>query len=79
MSLGSFSLRNITRPVPLYELGLVPVVEATSVDPVCRMQVRHDAAAGRLRHRGQDYWFCSLRCAKSFLDDPTRLDEGPKD
>lgn len=76
-SLGSFSLRNIARPTDLYELALVPVVEATSVDPVCRMQVRHDAAAGRLRQGGQDHWFCSLRCARSFLSDPARNDDEP--
>lgn len=68
--LGCFSLRNIAEPVELYELELVAPIQATSLDPVCRMQVRHATAAGRLRHDARDWWFCSLACAGAFTRDP---------
>lgn len=70
VELGCFGLRNVAEPVELFELALAPVTEATSIDPVCRMQVRHERAAGRLRYDGHDYWFCSLRCAGAFAADP---------
>lgn len=70
--LGCFTLRNIAQPVELYELGVLAPTEATSLDPVCRMQLRHSKAAGRLRHDDRDWWFCSLTCAGSFLEDPDR-------
>lgn len=72
IGLGCFSLRNIAQPVELYELELVAPTETTSIDPVCRMQVRHADAAGRLRHAEHDYWFCSLACARPFTEDPGR-------
>lgn len=64
--LGCFSLRNIAEPVKLYELELVAPTQAASLDPVCRMQVRHARAVGRLRHDARDWWFCSLACAGAF-------------
>ncbi len=70
--LGCFSLRNIAEPVELYELALVAATQATSLDPVCRMQVRHANALGRLRHVERDWWFCSLTCARAFLQEPDR-------
>ena len=68
--LGCFTLRNIAQRVELYELGVLAPTEATSLDPICRMQVRHSKSAGRLRHDGRDWWFCSLTCARAFIDDP---------
>ena len=44
-----------------------------AIDPVCRMQVARADAAGRLRHRDRDYWFCSLRCVAAFAADPDRI------
>ncbi len=72
VGLGCFSLRNIAQPVELYELELVAPTEATSIDPVCRMQVRHGDAIGRLRHGDHDYWLCSLTCARTFTEHPER-------
>lgn len=68
--LGCFALRNITQRVQLYELGLVAPTIAASLDPVCRMQISHAIASGRLRHGGHDWWFCSLTCAHAFTSDP---------
>jgi len=70
VDLGCFSLRNLARPVELFELPLCPVAAGSAVDPVCRMQVPRASAAGRLRHDDTDYWLCSLRCAGAFAADP---------
>lgn len=73
VDLGRFALRNIAEPVHLHQIDLVAPVEAMSVDPVCRMQVAHSAAAGRLREADTDYWFCSLRCVEAFAAAPERF------
>jgi class 3 adenylate cyclase len=72
VDLGCFRLRNVTEPVELFQVELVPPPEAVSIDPVCRMQVAHAAAAGRLRHGDTDVWFCSLACVRAFAEDPAR-------
>ena len=71
VDLGSFTLRNLTAPVELFELGLRPESAGITVDPVCRMQVPRTSAAGRLRHDDMDYWFCSLACAAAFAAQPS--------
>lgn len=68
--LGMFTLKNLQQPVELFELELIEPDSATSIDPVCRMRIPHDTAAGRLRHRGEDYWFCSFRCVQAFVVNP---------
>lgn len=70
VDLGCFTLRNITEPVQLFELEVCPATAGTAIDPVCRMQVAIAEAAGHLRHRDRDYWFCSLNCAAAFATDP---------
>jgi class 3 adenylate cyclase/YHS domain-containing protein len=65
-SVGPAAFKNVGAPVELFELDLGAAVELESIDPVCRMRVKHAQAAGRLRHDGVDYWFCSLRCAGRF-------------
>ncbi len=73
VELGCFDLRNIAEPVELFELRVASDDGPTLVDPVCRMQVERDSAAGRLRHLDRDYWFCSLQCASIFTADPDRV------
>jgi class 3 adenylate cyclase len=63
---GPAAFKNVGERVELFELDLGAGVELESIDPVCRMRVKHSQAAGRLRHDGVDYWFCSLRCAGRF-------------
>jgi len=77
--LGCFDLRNITEPVELFELELCSTAAGAAIDPVCRMQVARADAAGRLRHRDRDYWFCSLRCVATFAADPDRTLRGTSD
>jgi YHS domain-containing protein len=43
------------------------------LDPVCRMAVDPDRAAGQLHHEGTAYFLCSLSCAGEFARDPERF------
>lgn len=68
--LGAFALRNVAESVELFDLQVATLDEVVTIDPVCRMQVHHDNAAGRLSHREHMYWFCSLACAAQFAANP---------
>ncbi len=68
--LGSVLLKNVRGAIPLYSLALVVGATETPIDPVCRMPVDRRGAAGRLRYRGTEYWFCSLTCAAAFASNP---------
>ena len=68
---GTHRIRNVAAPVPLF--AAVPDArssEARHLDPVCHMLVAEEREAGSLRHRGTLYRFCSLECARRFLQDP---------
>jgi YHS domain-containing protein len=41
-----------------------------AIDPVCRMAVDPDHAAGRLMYEGTAYFFCTLACAGHFAREP---------
>jgi len=69
-SLGLHELRNLTEPVELFELCVGPAADEAVIDPVCRMRIARQIAAGSLRHAGREYWFCSLGCAESFAARP---------
>jgi adenylate cyclase len=73
VDLGCFELRNVAERVELFQIEVCPDATGSVIDPVCRMQVRRADAAGRLRHRDRDYWFCSLECAAAFTADPDRI------
>lgn len=73
VDLGSFDLRNIAEPVELFHLRMHSDVDASAIDPVCRMRVSRVSAAGRLRHGDRDYWFCSLRFASLFTANPEKV------
>jgi adenylate cyclase len=68
--IGTVTLRNVLEPVALYSLELGEERGAGDVDPVCRMWVSHNRAAGQLRHDGNLFWFCSLQCAAAFSTSP---------
>jgi adenylate cyclase len=68
---GEQRMRNVAAAVPLFAVlrgGLVS--EARHVDPVCRMLIAEGREAGSFRHDGTVYRFCSLDCARRFLNDP---------
>jgi len=69
-SLGVFSLRNVREPVELFALNILASEQAHAIDPVCRMKVKTETAAGCLRHQGVSYWFCSLPCVAQFATHP---------
>jgi adenylate cyclase len=74
-SRGRQALKNIAEPVEIF--AAVPMGSSTEgplpVDPVCRMVVDPDRAAGRLIHDGEAYFFCSLACAGTFAHRPERF------
>lgn len=41
-------------------------------DPVCGMDVKADAAAGRTEYRGEKYLFCGSHCKAKFDLDPAQ-------
>ena len=72
-SIGSLRLRNVPQSVEVFDITLGPTRTAGDVDPVCRMWVDHDRAAGRLRHGSRVYWFCSLDCVAAFASAPEQF------
>ena len=42
------------------------------VDPVCKMDVEPETAAGTHEHRGHTYYFCHPSCAEKFTADPEK-------
>lgn len=70
--LGPHRLHNIPEPVELFEIGLSASEHPGVIDPVCRMRVEPETAAGSLYHAGQRFWFCSMPCVAAFAADPGR-------
>lgn len=74
-SRGREALHNVREPVEIF--AAIRQSESTRshlpVDPVCRMVVDPDRAAGRLVHEGIAYFFCTLACAGEFARDPDRF------
>jgi class 3 adenylate cyclase/YHS domain-containing protein len=71
---GRRELRNVAEPVELIEASceFTTALESLPVDPVCRMAVDPEHAAGSLVHEGVVYRFCSLECARRFAEAPDR-------
>jgi class 3 adenylate cyclase/YHS domain-containing protein len=73
-SRGRRQLRNVRDPVEL--VAAVRQGRASgrglAIDPVCRMAVDPDHAAGRLVYADTSYVFCTLTCAGAFARHPER-------
>jgi len=70
-SLGLTHFKNIFEPVEIFEvIGGQRRAEANLLDPVCRMQVRHETAPARLAFGGKTYYFCSFDCVRIFVNNP---------
>jgi adenylate cyclase len=71
---GRRALRNVAEPVELFEASCERSRsgEGLPIDPVCRMAVDPENAAGTLLHEGAEYHFCSLECARQFAEAPDR-------
>jgi adenylate cyclase len=72
---GRHTLRNVREPVDVFAAvrQSEPTRGRLPVDPVCRMAVDPDRAAGRLMHEGTAYFFCTLACAGEFAREPERF------
>lgn len=46
-------------------------------DPVCGMSVDPARAAGKVKHGGKTYYFCSKRCVERFAQDPEKFLAAP--
>lgn len=71
-SRGAPRLRNVTEPVELFVVTRAGRRTGADLvlDPVCRMALDPDQAAGTLNHGGTTYHFCSLECAQKFAARP---------
>jgi adenylate cyclase len=74
-SRGRQILRNVAEPLEIFAaLRLEEAAEGRlPVDPVCRMVVDPERAAGRLVYEGSAYFFCSLSCVGEFAQRPERF------
>ena len=72
---GRQALRNVREPVELFAAVRTgePGHRRLVIDPVCRMAVDPDHAAGRLTFDGQDHFFCTIGCAGEFARAPERF------
>jgi YHS domain-containing protein len=43
------------------------------IDPVCKMEVEPNTAAGKHEYNGNTYLFCSIHCVDAFKKDPERF------
>src|SRR5271163_2988647 len=46
-------------------------------DPVCGMMVDPQKAAKTVEHAGKKYYFCSVRCAERFSEEPEKFLAAP--
>jgi P-type Cu+ transporter len=59
------------RPPDLVQLGaLTPIQPVFQIDPVCKMRVLPETAAGKYEYKGITYYFCATRCLDGFRADP---------
>ena len=74
-SRGRRDLRNVREPVELVAAVRVGEVSGAqlAIDPVCRMAVDPERAAGRLVYDGVAHYFCTLECAGEFARRPERF------
>lgn len=69
-SLGAVKFKNLSEPVPVFELVCRPGEAPPVIDPVCRMRVDPETAVARIVHEDTPRYFCSLECARAFLEKP---------
>lgn len=77
-SQGEHRIRGVASPVRLFAAVRDSRANAARhMDPVCRMLVAEGREAGSLQHRGTVHRFCSLECARRFLQDPEAYAQYP--
>jgi adenylate cyclase len=69
--LGKIHFKNVAGHTSIFEIDAGrSATDVNATDPVCRMQLKQDTAPGRLNYKGQNYFFCSLECARAFAAHP---------
>lgn len=69
--LGQRVFKNVAQAIEVWELALVDrPIPSGVLDPVCRMRIDPGRALGRLTHDGEEFYFCSLKCAAEFGGHP---------
>jgi class 3 adenylate cyclase len=68
---GEHRFKHVREPVRLYRaLRAGAAALERPIDPVCRMAVDPNQAAGTLEYEDTTYCFCSLECARAFSEAP---------
>jgi adenylate cyclase len=72
---GRHPLKGIEEPVLIYlaSPGAQESPAGLPLDPVCRMAVDPDRAAGMVMHEGARYYFCSMHCVRRFASEPEQF------
>ena len=72
---GRRALRNVEEPVQIHAAVRQGSNSSPTlpIDPVCRMAVDPDHAAGAITYEGSEYHFCSLKCLGRFAAAPERF------
>jgi YHS domain-containing protein len=60
----------------LFELVAPTVENMMAIDPVCKMQVDENKAAGTTEYKGKTYYFCAPGCKRKFDADPEQYLKG---
>ena len=47
-----------------------------AIDPVCKMQVDENKAAGKSEYNGKTYYFCAPSCKRKFDAEPEKYLKG---
>ena len=42
------------------------------IDPVCKMKIDENKAAGKSEYKGQTYYFCAKACKEKFDKEPEK-------
>ena len=54
----------------------MPTQSATVKDPVCKMDIQPQDAAGTSDYKGRTYYFCAPSCKQAFDQNPERYAAG---
>jgi adenylate cyclase len=78
-SRGRQTLHNVRDPVELVAAVRQGHTSGRglAIDPVCRMAIDPEHAAGRLSYQNATYFFCTLTCAGAFARRPERFAQQP--
>jgi len=53
-----------------------PQERTMAIDPVCKMQVDENKAAGKSEYNGKTYYFCAPGCKRKFDAEPEKYLKG---